>query len=126
MNRLCVMVVWHYEKSKIMKPTITNQEILLFAGTSFSSRQFTIKDPDGKDATGYSPMENLEKACWAGMLSEILPELVGCPSPDNKTYIWHILSAEHFLRISMGPYPALIENETSVDPYFFLPAVNRC
>lgn len=106
-----------------MKSNNTNQEILLFTGTSFSSRQFSIKDADDKEGTESTPIENLEKACWAGMLCEVLPELVGCPSADNKIFIWHILSAEHFLRISMGPYPALIENDSSVDPYFFLPAV---
>ena len=108
-----------------MKTKNINQEILLFPGTSFASRQFLIKDFDGKEGTETTPMENLEKACWAGMLYELLPELVGCPSPDNKIFIWHILSAEHFLRISMGPFPALIENEESIDPYFFLPGVCR-
>lgn len=119
------MLVWHYEKSKIMKTKNINQEILLFIGTSFSSRQFSIKDAEGNEGSESTPIENLEKACWAGMLFEVLPELVGCPSADNKTFIWHILSAEHFLRISMGPYPALIENEASIDPYFFLPGVCR-
>ena len=113
------------KKSKIMKTKNTNQEILLFTGTSFSNRQYSIKDPDGKEGTESTPIENLEKACWAGMLCEVLPELVGCPSANNKIFIWHILSAEHFLRISMGPYPALMENESSIDPYFFLPAACR-
>src|SRR5687768_16610507 len=108
-----------------MKTKNINQEILLFSGTSFSSRQFSIKDFDGKERTESTPIENLEKACWAGMLCEVLPELVGCPSPDNKIFIWHILSADHFLRISMGPYPSLIENESSIDPYFFLPSACR-
>ena len=108
-----------------MKTKNTNQEILLFTGTSFSSRQFLIKDAGGNEGSGNSSIESLEKACWAGMLFEVLPELIGCPSADNKTFIWHILSAEHFLRISMGPYPALIENEASIDPYFFLPGVCR-
>ena len=108
-----------------MKSKNTNQEILLFTGTSFSNRQFSMKDNNEKEGTASSPIENLEKACWAGMLCEVLPELVGCPSADNKIFIWHILSAEHFLRISMGPYPALIENESSIDPYFFLPSACR-
>ena len=108
-----------------MKSKNTNQEILLFTGTSFSSRQFSIKDNNEKEGTESTSIENLEKACWAGMLFEVLPELVGCPSADKKIFIWHILSAEHFLRISMGPYPALIENESSIDPYFFLPAACR-
>lgn len=108
-----------------MKPKIINQEILLFAGTRFSSRQFSIKDTDEKENACYSSIENLEKACWAGMLFELLPELVGCPSADNKTYIWHIMSGEHFLRISMGSYPSSVENETSIDPYFFLPLSSK-
>lgn len=98
----------------------TCKEIILFTGTSFSSREFILKDKNVRDAMDCSQIENLEKACWAGLLNELLPELVGNPSANASSFIWHIMSGEHFLRISMGPYPQHVENENSIDPYFFL------
>jgi len=54
----------------------TNQEILLITGSSFYSRQFCKRDEsDTRD--DLLSMEELERACWNGMLHEILPELVG-------------------------------------------------
>lgn len=104
-----------------MKPETIQQEILLFAGTSFSSKEYCLKDPDNKETPGHSPLDNLEKACWNGMLNELLPELADSTFTKNKPYIWHIMQGDHFLNIQMGNWPALLEKESSIDPYFFLP-----
>lgn len=108
-----------------MKAKTINQEILLFAGTNFFSRPYCIKEPDNNTAPLYSRMENLEKACWAGILSEILPELISRSLVDHKSYLWQTLPSRQFLRVSMGTQPQRFESETSIDPYFFLPAMNN-
>jgi hypothetical protein len=106
-----------------MKPQPTNQEILLFTGTSFSNRPFCGTDIDDNAGKNYSTMEELECACWNGMLNELLPELAGNPSYNNNNYIWNTVSGLNFLCISMGPYPVQLEKETSLDPYLFLSAM---
>jgi hypothetical protein len=103
-----------------MKSITTNQEVLLFAGTNFSNREFchleSFKRPDQKPQ-----IAELERACWAGMLFELLPELAS-PFEGSKAFIWDIHSANHFVLITQGTQPYQIENAFSVDPHFFLAA----
>ena len=106
-----------------MKPIITNQEILLFADTSFSKQEFCNMDSFNRPAN-LSRIEELEKACWAGMLFEMLPELMTYSISGCKMFIWNILTANHYLLVIQGSYPHPVENETSVDPYLFLGSIH--
>lgn len=107
-----------------MKPQATNQEILLFTGTSFTNRSFSHREDD-KEQRNYSAMEELERACWDGILNELLPELVGDASYDNNNYLWHTVSGVNFLCVNIGPHPVHVEKETSLDPYLFLNGVRK-
>lgn len=107
-----------------MKPQIINQEILLFTGTSLSKRQFCEKNDTGNETTG-SSSEQLQKACWAGLLFEMLPELMDNSIPRKENYIWEILPAEKFIRVILGFSTGKVETETSIDPYFFLAALRH-
>jgi hypothetical protein len=104
---------------KIMKPQTINQEVLLFTTTSFSKKQFCEKDHMAGPA---DPSEELQKACWSGMLFEILPDLL--ENSPVKTFVWEVIPAETFIRIRSGSVPKGIESETSIDPYFFLPVTS--
>jgi len=101
-----------------MNPNTANQEIMLFAGTSFSKREFQPLD-NNKRPEQSAQSEELERACWAGMLFEMLPEL-SSPFEGSKTFIWSIYSANQFLLINQGTHPSTIENHLSIDPYSFL------
>jgi len=68
-------------------------------------------------------MEELENACWDGMLNELLPELAGDPSNGSRNFIWKIVTGAHSLCISMGLCPMPEKNETSIDPHFFQSSV---
>ena len=104
-----------------MKPETINQEVLLFTGTSFSKRQYCEKEhPNRNDPADSS--EELQKACWSGMLFEMLPDLV--ENSHVKTFVWEVIPAERFIRIKLGSAPAAIESETSIDPYFLLTVKN--
>ena len=107
------------KKSKIMKPENIHHEILLFTGTSYARREYCSRDEkdEGRKTTS---MEELEKACWAGMLCELLPELMNNFGARPESFIWNIMSGKNFLHITIGPYPMTAENETAIDPYFFL------
>ena len=106
-------------KTQVMKKTTTNHEILLFTGNSFCHRQISWLE---ENATGkkLSPLEELEKACWSGLLYEMFPELSASFSAKYESFIWHIMTGKNYLRISIGPSPAVMENETAIDPYFFV------
>ena len=102
-----------------MKPQTTNYEILLFTGTGFSNRKFSSKDDEKENGRQLSVIEQLEKACWDGMLYEMFPEILGSFSAKCESFIWNIMSGKNFLHISIGPAPSVVENETSIDPYFY-------
>jgi hypothetical protein len=119
-NGICEIVAWHHEKTTIMKNQTTHYEILLLTGTSFAARQYCCRKDDKENGRKFSSMEELEKACWDGMLYEIFPELLGGFSVQCKCFIWHIMRGKNYLKISLGPAPAVMENKTAIDPYIFL------
>ena len=112
------------KKSKVTKHEATNHEFLLFTGSSFTNGEFCSRDDEKDNGRKLSSIEELEKACWNGMLYETFPELLNSFSAKCESFIWHIVSGVHFLRINMGPLPGEVENESSIDPYFFLPIAN--
>ena len=105
-----------------MKTEAIHQEILLFTDTKFSRREFCSNEK--KNSRNASPIEELENACWAGMLFEMLPELIGS-YPEKNLFIWTIINGFYFLKIDIGSYPCETENETTLDPYKFLKAFYR-
>jgi hypothetical protein len=102
-----------------MEPQVINHEILLFTGSSFCSRKFSRKN-DYEGHNDPSPMEEIERACWDGMLYEMLPELVGNSTQHRNSYIWNTASGVNFLCINLGTSSMTAEKHTSIDPYFFL------
>lgn len=106
-----------------MEPQVINQEILLFTGSGFCNRQFSKRENDKEETQ--SSMEQLEKACWDGMLYEMLPELIAHSTNQKDNYIWNTVSGVNFLCLNMGSYPTPPEKQTSIDPYLFLHATDK-
>ena len=104
-----------------MKATTTQQEVLLMTGTGFSARQCCEKDES--DHKGLvSEQEQLEEACWNGLLPEILPEIFSSSSEDRPLYLWQIKEGNSFIELELGETPAEIKKESSINPYSFLPS----
>jgi hypothetical protein len=100
-----------------METNSTQQEILLFTETRFSSRQWSQKDETNKENKSHK--EQLEEACWNGLIWEILPEI--CETPNNRALIlWEIHVADSFLELKFSERPRELEKEFSVDPYVFM------
>ena len=117
-----MVVAWHYEKIKSMKATNIHHEILFFTGTSLASRQLA----DNKENTNcktYTAIEELEKACWNGIIHEMFPEILSGFYPKCQSFLWHVLAGKSFLYINIGPKPVTAEHDTSIDPYFFMMTV---
>lgn len=102
-----------------MEKNSTQQEILLLTGTSFSSRQCFEKD-DSDNPGHLSEREQLEQACWNGLLAELLPELYTRPSHAKKIYLWNVKEGLAFLELELGEFPTAKDQQSSIDPYCFL------
>ena len=97
-----------------MNTEILQQEILLFTGTTFSQREFCQNDAKD-DRSNSSKIQKLEEACWSGLLSELLPEIL----TNRKLCIWRIENTELSLQIELALYP-FHERQFSINPYYFL------
>jgi len=99
-----------------MKPYSNIHEILLSTTSSFSHRQLCERiDPEKSNLTSE---EELEAACWNGLLNELLPEIM--PSGAERLFLWNIEARSCFLTINMAAYPSVTDTFYSIDPYIFL------
>ena len=94
---------------------IIQQEILLITGTKFSSRQCwqSINGHSRSD----SEAEQLQDACWNGLLNEMLPEI--CDT-NKDVFLWQIRENKCGLEIELGELPSEVDPYYSIDPYMFL------
>ena len=98
-----------------MKTNSTQQEILLMTNTTFAQREWCRKDLyEGKG--DLSEAEQLEEACWNGLVSEIFPELTF----EKTLQLWILGYADFFIHLQLGESPDMDENTFSIDPYYFL------
>jgi hypothetical protein len=97
-----------------MNTAILQQEILLLTSTTFSHKQLCENDSKNDNAN-LSESEKLEKACWSGLLNDLLPEII----TNKKLAIWQIGDSQSSLQIELSEYPSK-EKEVSINPYYFL------
>lgn len=106
-----------------MKPITTHQEIMFFARAILPQREFY---PAGrcKSHVFNKQIMELEQACRAGMLFQMLPGLsllfTGCQPFARRIY-----STPHFVMISQVTRQREVEAAFSPDPYCFFDKV-RC
>jgi hypothetical protein len=97
--------------------TFIQQEILLITGTTLSKRQLCAKNET--DSTNHLLFtEQLEEACWNGMLYELLPEVIKKSSSGNRLSLWQIRHGASFLEIDLSECPASFEDQYSLNPYY--------
>ncbi|HTD92733.1 MAG TPA: hypothetical protein VK644_02930 [Chitinophagaceae bacterium] len=104
-----------------METHTTQQEVLLFTGTGFSSRQ-TCEKTDPAKADQLSDRERLQDACWNGLVQEMLPELFTGQGIDRNIFLWKVTEGKSFLELDLGEFPEAKDNFFSIDPYCFLAA----
>lgn len=104
-----------------MKTKSAQQEILLMTGTKFSAREWAEKREE--DNNKLSANDQLEYACWNGLLDEMLPELIERTADGKKLFLWHIRHCKSFLEIELSESSPQIERAFSIDPYFFVPGL---
>ena len=94
---------------------IIQQEILLITGTHFSSMQCWQKNNSG-NLHNFSEADQLQDACWNGLLKEMLPEI--CET-NKDIYLWQIKENKCGLEIQLGELPSEPDSYYSIDPYSF-------
>ena len=99
-----------------MKTKFTQQEILLITGTRFLQKEWCEKEDTKKSL---SATEQLENACWNGVLDEMLPEIMQKTSEGKSLFLWHIRHCRSFLELELSESSPVIDRQFSIDPYLF-------
>ena len=102
-----------------MKTRNPHHEILLFTSTGLANRRF-ISLEGNENGKPVSAHEELERACWNGIIFEMFPEIFGSYYPKCESFLWNVLAGKKFICISIGPNPISADSSTSIDPYFFM------
>src|SRR5690349_6153281 len=102
-----------------MKPDPNFREILFMITTSFSQREL-CETNSFENKSSLSRTEQLEAACWNGLLDEMLPEIMHTSSGNGKLFLWQVETRTSFLRISMGAHAPAFEKYFALDPHIFL------
>ena len=105
-----------------MKQGTRNQEILVNAGTTLFSHALCEKDCSGNSHQS-SYLDHLEKACWSGLLAEVLPDILIKSSVGKNLFIWHIHQGSKCLQVKLSEYSGPIERILSIDPSLFVTPV---
>lgn len=105
-----------------MKPQAPGREVLVFTNTSFAKRQLCERNETSHKGDTSSLADQLKKACWSGLVFEMLPDLFTNNDRKNLS-VWKVSQAEQFLHIELSSKSSPTETGTSIDPYFFLPLV---
>jgi len=103
-----------------MKTTSIHQEILLLAQTSFVSRQLMQEEDPAQQQQSRSAHDQLEEACWNGLIQLVLPEIFEEPLGSKNLFMWKVTGAEAYIGIELGNTPLEKETEFSIDPIAFL------
>jgi len=103
-----------------MKADKIQQEILLVTTSTFSKRQWCKQQENVASDRHQDPVDQLEEACWNGLLSEMLPEVLEKPALEGRLYLWHIRQGATVLQIELSEQPSRINESFSIYPNFFL------
>jgi hypothetical protein len=103
-----------------MNTHTTQQEILLITTSNLSQWQLCAKE-NSETNCNLSAIEQLEAACWNGLLEELLPELLHRTACGGRLFIWHIRQGASFLQIQLSDTTVVMDNQFSLVPSFFLP-----
>ena len=101
-----------------MKEISRQYEILLITDSTVTSKQL-VNAPTSKIDEKIPGIGELEWARWTGVLYKMFPEIF-CSSVNDNNLLWHAATAKNFLYVSIGREAQPAQNDTSIDPYFFM------
>lgn len=104
-----------------MKKDKVQQEIVLVTTSTFCKREWCKMEVSDISQQTYT--EQLEEACWNGLLSEMLPEVMKQAASGRRLFLWHIRQGTTFLKVELSELPPQLEEHFSIDAAFFLPTL---
>ncbi len=91
------------------------REILLVVNSSFAQKDFCENQPlEGLSSDSHA--EKMIRACWNGLLVDLLPELVSDAEFKQKLYLSDICRLSLCLFIQMDTAPNTKEREFTINP----------
>jgi hypothetical protein len=106
-------------KSILMANNYVQMEVLLMTGTSFLAGNWVSKDANAVDRN-YTEIEQLQDACWNGLVKTMLPEVWIEPPNGGILFLWEVTGAKSFLQLEIGEIPLPIDPRLSLKPSYFL------
>src|SRR5215467_8357769 len=97
----------------VMQSRISNREMLLFTNTSFAKTGLGDPDQVARNQAKNSA-EQLEKACWSGLIFEMLPGIFD-RSEKRDTYVWRVNQAKESIHVAFGNAPCAPDYDTSAN-----------
>jgi len=104
-----------------MANELIQQEILLMVNNSLT-KQLLHKDTRD-EKTPYIIAEQLEDACWDGMLEDMLPGIIE-NNNGSKMFLWHVKHKNDCIELELGEYPQQPDLFYTINPRGFLMAKN--
>ena len=104
-----------------MKKSSIQIEVLLLAGTSLT--MLDLYEKDSAKNGDLSVVEQLEQACWNGLLNELVPEFILRPMAARKYFISQIRQGDSILQIQLSNSVIEMAAQRSIDPCLFLAPV---
>ena len=102
-----------------MKTVSTIQEILLMTTSTFAKKQLCeLNSPERRGPV--NPAEQLEEACWNGLLDELLDGIIERTASGKRLCLWHTQQRASFLEIELCEDLQFTERYLSINPYNFL------
>jgi hypothetical protein len=101
-----------------MEPKNIQQEILLNTDTHFAHRQWAENETG--EPSNLNAIEQLVKACWDGLVKELIPELDVTLQTNKKLWLWQVHETRSFLALDFYEFPGPKGNADSIDPNLFL------
>ena len=102
-----------------MKTVSIIQEVLLVTTATFVKKQFCeMNSPERQRPV--NPAEQLEEACWNGLVNELLPEILQQSPGSERVFLWQVEPGRSYLKMSLGASFPIVEKRRSLDPHNFL------
>ena len=101
-----------------METIILKQEILLVT-SAFSKKQLCEKNaPDNHRHLSHA--EQLEEACWNGLLDELVGDIFEKNASGKRLGLWQIHIGQYLLELELCNYPQPNLMHFSINPDFFM------
>ena len=101
-----------------MKTANVQQELILVTTTTFLKQEWC--KIESSDRHHQTRTERLGEACWNGLFSDLLPEIMAHTDSGRPLFLWRIWQGASTIRIELSETPPQLEEQSSIDATFFL------